>query len=262
MHPVKTGAKRKRTVLVLVMALGVGLPPPAQAYLLDLTIASINPKVLISYAGGYPPVPPLIGSNLKVIDASRMDDLKRQPSPTITPPKKNLNFPKGPQDDYWANVPSATSVWLRGGTSPRGSITLQGGIPARKMSGGNTLLRGSFGTASVSAPAPVSGDLSFYGAGSNFTDNKNDAMLTSVGIPRQPANGNFDPDWAASFASAPGALTSPMVPNSNILNHLGAFFFHPAAAGQRLDGAGGAALSPETRLAYWPRAAAVRSCTW
>ena len=54
MHPVKTGAQRKRTVLVLVMALGVGLPPPAQAYLLDFTVASINPGVLISYAGGHP----------------------------------------------------------------------------------------------------------------------------------------------------------------------------------------------------------------
>ena len=45
MHPVKTGAKRKRTVLVLVMALGVGLPPPAQAYLLDFTVVSVNPGV-------------------------------------------------------------------------------------------------------------------------------------------------------------------------------------------------------------------------
>ena len=69
MHPVKTGAKRKRTVLVLVLALGVGLPPPAQAYLLDFTVASINPGVLISYAGGYPSEPPLVGSNLKVVDA-------------------------------------------------------------------------------------------------------------------------------------------------------------------------------------------------
>ena len=111
------------------MALGVGLPPPAQAYLLDLTVASINPGVLISYAGGYPSGPPLVESNLKVIDASHKGDLRRPLSPTITPPNKNLNFPTGPLVDYDSIVPSATSVRMYGGTSPQGSITLQGGIP-------------------------------------------------------------------------------------------------------------------------------------
>ena len=118
MHPVKTGAKRKRTVLVFVLALGVGLPPPAQAYLLDFTVASINPGVFISYAGGYPSGPPPVESNLKVIDAIRMDDLRRQLSPTITPPKKNLNFPKGPLVDFCSHVSSVTSVWLLGGHIP------------------------------------------------------------------------------------------------------------------------------------------------
>ena len=60
-------------------------------------------------------------------------------------------------------------------------------------------------------------------AGSNFTDNKNDALLASLGFHRQTANGNFDPGFAASFASAPGAFTSTMVPSGNILNHLAPF---------------------------------------
>ena len=51
MHPVKIHAKQRRTVLSFVLALGLGLPSPAQAYLLDFTVASINPGVLISYAG-------------------------------------------------------------------------------------------------------------------------------------------------------------------------------------------------------------------
>ena len=54
MHPAKIRAKRRRTVLALALALGVGMPPPAQAYFLDFTVASLNPGVLISYAGGYP----------------------------------------------------------------------------------------------------------------------------------------------------------------------------------------------------------------
>ena len=74
MHPVKIRAQRRRTVLALTLALGVGLPPPAQAYLLDFTVASINPGVLISHAGGYPSRPPPVGSNLKVVDVSRMGD--------------------------------------------------------------------------------------------------------------------------------------------------------------------------------------------
>jgi len=69
--------------------------PVAQAYLLDFTVASVNPEVFISYAGSFPPGPPLVESNLKVIDLSRMDDLSRQPSPTITPPNKILNFQTG-----------------------------------------------------------------------------------------------------------------------------------------------------------------------
>ena len=223
MHPVRTRAKRKRTVLVLVLALGVGLPPPAQAYLLDFTVVSINPGVLISYAGGHPSGSSLDESNLKVIDAIRMDDLKRQLSPTITPPKKNLNFPKGPLVDYWSNVSSATSVWMHGGTSPQGSITLQDGIFRRTMSGGTTLLSGSFGTASVTEPAPEGRNSFFHVAGSNSTDNKNDAWLASLGFHRRTADGNFDPGLAANFASVPSAFTGTMVPRSNILNHLAPF---------------------------------------
>jgi len=223
MHPVKTRAKKKRTVVVLVMALGVGLPPPAQAYLLDLTVASINPGVLISYAGGSPSGRPPGGSNLKVIDASRMDDLRRQPSSTIIPPKKNLNFPKGPLVDYGPSVPSAPPVWMPGGISPQGAITLQDGIPSLTRSGGTPRLSGSFGTSSLTEPTPVSENSLSYVAGSKFADNKNDAWLASVGMPRQSASGNFDPGFAASFASIPGAVTSPVVPRGNILNHLAPF---------------------------------------
>jgi hypothetical protein len=223
MHPVKTGAKRKRTVLVVVLALGVGLPPPAQAYLLDFTVASINPGVLISYASGYPSDPPLIESNLKVSDVSLPGDLKHQLSPTIPPPHKILHFPTGPQVDSFSNVFSAASVWMFGSTSPQGSKTLQGSIPALNTSGGTPLLRGSFGTASLTEPILVRGNWFFYLAGSNFTDNKNDAWVGSLGLHRQTANGNFDPIFAASFASASGAFTNTMVPRGNILNHLAPF---------------------------------------
>lgn len=225
MHPAKihANAKRKRTVLALALALGVGLTLPAQAYLLDFTVSSINPGVFISYGGGYPSGPPLVGSNLKVIDVTLMDDLGRKLSPTITIHNRILNFQTGPQVYYFSNIPSATYLWMFGGISPQGSITLQGGIPSLNMSDGTTLLSGSFGTASVTEPAPVSGNSFFYVAGSNFTDNKNDVLLAYLGIPRQTANGNFNPGFAASFASAPGAFTSTMVTSGNILNHLAPF---------------------------------------
>jgi hypothetical protein len=223
MHPDKTGAKRKRTVLVFVMALGVGLPPPAQAYLLDFTVASINPGVLISYAGGYSSGPPLVGSNLKVIDVSHTDDLKRQPNSTLTPPKKNLNFPKGPLVGYGSHVPAAPSGWTPGGISPQGFTTLPGGNSSLHMSDGTTLLSGSFGTAGVPEPAHVWANSPFSVAGSNFTDNKNEAWLAALGFHRQTANGSFDPGVAASFASVPSGFTGTMVPMGGILNHFTSF---------------------------------------
>src|SRR5664280_2381254 len=91
------------------------------------------------------------------------------------------------------------------------------------MSDGTTLLSGLFGTASVTEPAPVRVNSFLYVAGSNFTDNKNEAWLAYFGIYRQAATGNFAPGFAASFGSAPGTLTSTMVPSGNILNHLAPF---------------------------------------
>jgi hypothetical protein len=216
-------ALKRRTLLILVLALGVGLPPPAQAYLLDFTVASIKPGGLFSYAGGYPSAPPVVGSKLRVVDVNRVGEQERQFSPIITPPDKILNFPTEPRVDSFSNVCSATHVWMFGGTSPQGFIALQGSIPSLKMSDGKTLLSGSFGTARVTKPAPVSEDSSFFAAGSNFTDNKNDALLTYSGWHRQTANGNFDPGFAAGFASAPGAFTSTMVPSGNIFNQLAPF---------------------------------------
>ena len=182
MHPVKIHAKKRRTVLALVLALGVGLPRRRRRIYWTSRLPRSIRGSCISYAGGYPSGPPLVGSNLKVIDAIRMGDLKRQLSPTITPPNKILHFQTGPLVDYFSNVSSATSVWLLGGISPQGSTTLQGGIPSLNMPDGTTLLSGSLRTARVTEPAPVSEDSFFYAAGSNFTDNKNDGLLASFGI--------------------------------------------------------------------------------
>ena len=142
MHPVKTRAKKKRTVLVVFLALGVGLPPPAQAYLLDFTVSSINPGACISYAGGYPSRTPPVGNNLKIIDVSLTGDLTHKLSPALPLHNRILNFQTAPLVNCFSNVPSATSVWMFGGISPQGSITLQGGIPFLNMSDGTTLLRG------------------------------------------------------------------------------------------------------------------------
>jgi hypothetical protein len=81
MHPVKTGGKRKKTVLAVILALGVGMPTPAQAYLLDFTVASINPGVLISYAGGGSPGPLQVESNPMVSGDGATGDLGCQLSP-------------------------------------------------------------------------------------------------------------------------------------------------------------------------------------
>jgi hypothetical protein len=142
MHPIKTRSKKKRTVLIVVLALGVGLPPPAQAYLLDFTVSSINPGAGIAYAGSYLSGPPLVESNLKVIDVSRTDNLTAKLSSTLTPHNRILTSPTSPLVDYFLNIPSATSVWMFGGISPQGSITLQGSIPCLNMSDGTTLLSG------------------------------------------------------------------------------------------------------------------------
>jgi len=235
MHPVKTRAKRKRTVLVVVMALGVGLPPPAQAYLLDFTVASINPAVLISHAGGYPSRPLPDVSNLQVIDVSHRGDLRRQFSPTTAPPYKILNFPSGSLADNASPAPSATFDWMPGGISPQGSTTLRDGIFCRTMSG-TTLLSGSLETGSVTEPAPEGRNSFIHVAGSHSTDNKNDAWLASLGFHRRTADGNFDPGLAASFASVPSAFTSTMVSRGNILNHFAPFSSTPLLLGCGLMG--------------------------
>jgi hypothetical protein len=223
MHPARIHATRKRSLLILVLALGMGFPPPAQAYLLDFTVASINPGVLISYAGSCPSGPPLAESNLKLIDLSRMGEIEPQLNPTITLHNKNLNFQTGPLVDYFANVHWAPYARVFGGISPQGSLTLQGGIPSLTMSDGTTLLSGSLRTASVMEPVPVGGHSFSSLGGSNSTDNKNDTLLAFFGILRQSVDDNINPGFAGSFASAPGAFTGTMVPSGNILNHIAPF---------------------------------------
>ena len=223
MHPVKIRVKKRRTVLAFVLALGVGLPPPAQGHLLDFTVASINPGVLISHAGGSPSRPPPAGSTLNVVDVSHIGDPGSQSSPTIPPPKKILNFPSEPWADSFSNVCSASYAGMFGGVSPQGSITLQSLISCLNMPEGTTRLSGSLTTENVTEPAPISEDRRFYVAGSHFSGNKNDSLLTYFGIYPQAGNGNFDPDCAASFGLFPGAFTSTMVPSGNILNHRAPF---------------------------------------
>ena len=225
MHPARIHATKKRILLILVLALGMGFSPPAQAYLLDFTVASINPGVLISYAGSCPSGPPLAESNLKLIDLSRMGEIERQLSPTIPLHEKNLNFQTGPLSDYFANVHWAPYERVFGGISPQGSITIQGGIPSLTISDdGTTLLSGSLRTAGVMEPVPVSGHSFSYLGGSNSTDNKNDTLLAFFGILRQSVDDNINPGFAGSFASAPGAFTGTMVPSGNILNRLAPFY--------------------------------------
>jgi len=103
------------------------------------------------------------------------------------------------------------------------------------MSDGTSLLSGSFRTARVTEPGPVSEDSLVNVAGSNFTDNKNEAWLVYFGFHRQTANSNFDPGFAASFASAPVRLPAHG-PERQYSQSARAFFFQPAAAGLRLMG--------------------------
>jgi hypothetical protein len=107
MHQGKIRAHSRKTVLALSLALGVGLPSPAQAYLLDFTVSSINPGGLISYVGGHPSGPPPGENNLKFVDVSHLGDSGSQSSSTIAPPNEILNFQMGPWVDYFSNVPSA-----------------------------------------------------------------------------------------------------------------------------------------------------------
>jgi hypothetical protein len=220
MHPGNIRAHSRKTVLALTMALGVGMPQPAQAYVLDFTIASINPGVLISHAGGYPSRPPPVGSTRKVVDVSHLGDPGSQSSPTIAPPNNILNFPREPRADSFSNVCSAPYVGMFGGVSHPGPIALQGGIASSNMS---TQLRGSFGAARVTETAPVHSNSLGYAAGSNFTANKTDALLASLGIPRQTVEDNFNPGFAASFSSVPQAFAGPRVPSGSILHRIAPF---------------------------------------
>lgn len=104
MQPLKIRAKKRRTVLALTLALGVGLPPPAQAYLLDFTAASINPGLFISYAGTSISRPPSVG-NLNT-GLSRMGGLGHQVNPAITLHNRITIFQTGPIAQYLSIVPS------------------------------------------------------------------------------------------------------------------------------------------------------------
>jgi hypothetical protein len=223
MHPVETRGRRQRTLLVFVIAVGLGLPLPAQAYLLDFTVASINSGVLISYAGGCPSDPPGVADNHKASDVSRTGDLRRQLSRTISPPHQILPASTGPRGLNFFPVPAAAAVWPLGAISPQGSINIHGSIPGRTMSGGTSPLRGGFGTASLTEPAPVRGNGFGYPAGSNFTDHKNDAWEASLGLHPQSADDTFNPGVTASCAYASDAFTSTKVAGGDILNHLAPF---------------------------------------
>ena len=65
---------------------------------------------------------------------------------------------------------------------------------------------------------------------------QNDSLMAHFGIRRQTATDNCNPGFAASLASAPGAFTSTMVPNGNILNHLAPFSSTPLLLGSGLMG--------------------------
>jgi hypothetical protein len=148
----KIRAHRKKIVLTLTLALGVGLPPPAQAYVLDFTVVSIKPGVLIAHAGGYPSRPPPVGSRLKAVDVKHKGDPGSQSSPAIAPPDRILNFPSEPWADPFSDVPSL-----------------------------------------------------------------------ALGIPRQTADDNFNPGFAASFSSVPQAFAGTRVPSGNILHRITPF---------------------------------------
>jgi hypothetical protein len=222
MHP-GTIHPKKKTVLASALGIGLGLTLPAQPYSPDSTVSSANPGACISYAGGYSPGPHLAGSNLKVIDASLAGDLTRKLSFTINPHNRILNFQTAPRVDYFLNLPPAASVGPLAGISPQGSLTLQGGIPSLNMSDGTTLLSGSSGTTGVIEPTPGRVNSFVYVAGSNFTDHINESLTACLGMPRQTATDHGNPGFGASFASAPGAFTSTMVPGRTRLNHLTPF---------------------------------------
>lgn len=219
----KIRAHRRKIVLALTLALEVGMPPPAQAYVLDFTVTSINPGVLIAHAGGYPSRPPPVGSSLKVVDVSHKAEPGSQSSPTTAPPNRILNFPSEPWADSFSNVCSAPYAGMFGGVSPQKFITLQGGIASLNMSGGTTLLRGSFGAARITETAPACGNSLGCVAGSNFTANKTDALLASLGIPRQTVDENFNPGFAASFSEVPNAFAGTRVPSGLIPHRITPF---------------------------------------
>jgi hypothetical protein len=74
-----------------------------------------------------------------------------------------------------------------------------------------------FTVSSINPPAPESGHPD------NFTDNKNDGLPAYLGMYRQADNGNFDPGFAAGFASGPGIFASPKCSSGNILNRIAPF---------------------------------------
>jgi len=223
MNPARIRVKWRRTVVALTLALGVIFPPPARAYLLDFTVASLNPGCLISHAAGFPLTTPAVGSHLQAADFSPMGDLGPQPRCTIALHNSIFNFPTGPLMDYFSTVPSAPLAWRFSGISPPGSIPPQSGLPGLDRSDGRTLLNGSLRSVSVKEPAPVSEDWLFYVAGSNVTDNKNDGLLTFSGIYRQAADDIPDPGCGVSFAFAPGGFAGATASSGNILHHLAPF---------------------------------------
>ena len=88
MHPAKIRAHRRKTVLALTLALGVGLPPPAQAYLLDFTVASINPGVSSLMQVATPRDLLWLEATSRSSTLATIGDPESQPSPTIAPPNK------------------------------------------------------------------------------------------------------------------------------------------------------------------------------
>lgn len=178
--------KKRKSVLAFAMALGLGLSSPAQGYLLDFTVASIYPEVLVSGAAGCSLRTPPAGSDPEGADVSRRGDPGHQINPANTFLNRILTLPTGPLADYVATVAAAAAAFreVSSGLSPQGSLPLQGSVLSGKH---------------------------------------NDCLPVLSGFPGATADGSFDYWFAGSFASPAGTSGSAMTPSDNILHHLAPF---------------------------------------
>jgi hypothetical protein len=199
-------------LLALVMGFAAALSFPAQAYILDFDIPSVDSGAKISYAGG---ATPLVGLKLQIDAVSLLTDS----DVLISGPYRvtgagglgdgTMNFTTGKFST------SVGNVWIFSGG---GTITITGEIPGIGITTVETLMTGTFTDAQVVGPLSMKSNTGQVDG--NFQDIKYAPLLKYFGltVPQMDSGGFSVTITVPTGTTPPSGFMTTGVFSGNVLN--------------------------------------------